>query len=263
MKIIDFEKKGNVVRFYVGSDNLENYYGDDWDDRPYEHNAGEVYDEFCLGYFDKAFGFGDEVMEPADGATNGNSCWCKDDMRERRVPCICVLPEKYKEEYKWYYSFDDIANDEHTIKYFFGDKVDEEKEDIHLYREIKNESIRLAFTFDGSYEFRKIVANTFATILKSGAMAPYDNEPNKVLIEKIDALKDKDYKKMLTNIIKIVHTTYGFDGDIKEITSSLKLVTKNTRYIDEKINKDDTIPETRVIVNSGDEWEIGKVYVKR
>ena len=30
MKIIDFEKKGNVVRFYVGSDNLENYYGDDF-----------------------------------------------------------------------------------------------------------------------------------------------------------------------------------------------------------------------------------------
>ena len=46
LKIIDFEKKGNVVRFYYGKDSLKEWYGDDWDDRPYEHNAGEVYHRF-------------------------------------------------------------------------------------------------------------------------------------------------------------------------------------------------------------------------
>ena len=28
MKIIDFTRKGNVVRFYLGEDNLENWYGE-------------------------------------------------------------------------------------------------------------------------------------------------------------------------------------------------------------------------------------------
>lgn len=45
MKIIDFERKGNLVRFYLGDDDLEEWYGDDWNDTPYEHNAGQVYDE--------------------------------------------------------------------------------------------------------------------------------------------------------------------------------------------------------------------------
>ena len=29
MKIIDFEKKGNVVRFYLGDNDLKEWYGDD------------------------------------------------------------------------------------------------------------------------------------------------------------------------------------------------------------------------------------------
>lgn len=36
-KIIDFERNGNIVRFYLGDVNNSNgYYGDDWDDVPYE-----------------------------------------------------------------------------------------------------------------------------------------------------------------------------------------------------------------------------------
>ena len=50
MKIIDFDIKGNVIKFYLGQDNDMNYHGDDWDDVPYEHNAGEVYSEFVEGY---------------------------------------------------------------------------------------------------------------------------------------------------------------------------------------------------------------------
>ena len=43
MKIIDFECTGNVVRFYLGKDNEKDYHGDDWNDTPYECNAGTVY----------------------------------------------------------------------------------------------------------------------------------------------------------------------------------------------------------------------------
>ena len=41
MKIVDFKKEGNIVRFYLG-ETINGIYGDDWDDTPYEHNAGEV-----------------------------------------------------------------------------------------------------------------------------------------------------------------------------------------------------------------------------
>ena len=91
MKIIDFERKGNVVRFYLGKDDLEDWHGDDWDDAPYEYNAGRVYDEFISGHIDIAFPYSADVLEPRDGCVN--SPFCKDDMKARRVPCIIVVPE--------------------------------------------------------------------------------------------------------------------------------------------------------------------------
>ena len=55
-KIIDFERKGNVVRFYlIKVDRNDDYYGDDWDDTPYEHNAGSVYDSFVNKIVDVFF----------------------------------------------------------------------------------------------------------------------------------------------------------------------------------------------------------------
>ena len=32
--VIDFETRGNVIRLYYGND--PDYWGDDWDDKPYE-----------------------------------------------------------------------------------------------------------------------------------------------------------------------------------------------------------------------------------
>ena len=143
MKIIDFEKKGNVVRFYLGektedwgwtrSDytinsktpdwlkSSDTYYGDDWDDRPYEHNAGKVYAEFIKGYKDIAFNFDDLVLEPCCGTYN--SSWCKDDMVARKVPCIIVVPkEVYKDS--WDDSFDIWVGADGIKKYYFGDEAE-------------------------------------------------------------------------------------------------------------------------------------------
>lgn len=93
MKIIDFERKGNVVRFYLGDVTCNNYWGDDWDDRPYEHNAGTVYDEFVKGYIDIAFPFDANVLDPeSDYRYRGNSPFCKEDFKKRKAPCIIVLP---------------------------------------------------------------------------------------------------------------------------------------------------------------------------
>lgn len=146
MRIIDFEKKGNVVRFYLGEKTpdwgwtnkdykdgsgktpswlkpSETYYGDDWDDAPYEHNAGPVYDEFVKGHRDIAFPFDDLVLEPCDGESN--SPCCKEDFVARNVPCIIVVPaeiaaqaERPWDDYLYWLGHDGVK------EYYYGDEME-------------------------------------------------------------------------------------------------------------------------------------------
>ena len=125
MKIIDFKKKGNVVRFYLGADDLTEWWGDDWDDTPYEYNAGTVYEKFVSGYRDAVFPFDDLVIEPCEGTINSE--WCKDDMKGRKVPCIIVVPKAiadtswYGQDFKYWVGHDGIK------KFYFGDQMEPEK----------------------------------------------------------------------------------------------------------------------------------------
>ena len=120
MQIIDFEKKGNVVRFYLG-DATAHYWGDDWNDRPYEHNAGQVYEEFIKGYKDIAFDFDDLVLEPCNG--KWNSSWSKEDMQKRKIPCIIVVSKEVHED-SWNDSFDSWVGAAGIKKYYFGDEME-------------------------------------------------------------------------------------------------------------------------------------------
>ena len=128
--IIDFEKKGNVVRFYIG-DTSKNYYGDDWDDRPYEHNAGRVYSNFIEHYVDVAFSYDTSVLEAGDDwRYNGNSPFCKNDMRERKVPCLIIVPKENLPYEGCETVFSEELGNDNNIKLFFGDKLEFlEKED--------------------------------------------------------------------------------------------------------------------------------------
>ena len=144
MQIIDFEKKGNVVRFYLGEktkdwgwenkdfkdskgetpdwlEPCDTYYGDDWDDAPYEHNAGRVYDEFIKGHKDIAFDFDDLVLEPCDG--EDNSSWSKEDMREREVPCIIVVPKELIKDMYFSSDFNRWVGNDKVKKYYMGDEI--------------------------------------------------------------------------------------------------------------------------------------------
>lgn len=86
MKIVDFKKDGNIVRFYLGK-TINGIYGDDWDDTPYEHNAGEVYDQFYDKTIDIVFPLDTQVFEPCYGFVN--SPYCKNSfISEDKVPCI-------------------------------------------------------------------------------------------------------------------------------------------------------------------------------
>ena len=127
--IIDFEKKGNRVVFYLGYKDDEwgwtnknykdqtgktpdwlkpsdDYYGDDWDDASYEHNAGRVYDEFIqtvrIYYYDTDW----KIIEPCDGEIN--SKYSKEDFKNGKVPCIIIirdeLAQKFDNEYRFSFS---------------------------------------------------------------------------------------------------------------------------------------------------------------
>ena len=120
-KIVDFETKGNVIRFYLGADDCFDYWGDDWDDRPYEHNAGEVYDRFVVGYADVYVDMNLTVYTPEDDWNyRGNSPFCKEDFKNRKAPCVIIsrsdnwLGECYSEK----------LGDDSTIKFYFEDKME-------------------------------------------------------------------------------------------------------------------------------------------
>ncbi|TET08092.1 MAG: hypothetical protein E3J83_04250 [Candidatus Atribacteria bacterium] len=95
-EIIDFEKKGNVIRFYLGKNGKQ--WGDDWDDIPYEHNAGKVYDEYIKGYCDIAVDFDYEILDAADGFNN--SPFSKEMMRDRKIHILFFsIEDDGKKEY--------------------------------------------------------------------------------------------------------------------------------------------------------------------
>lgn len=121
LKIIDWRKEGNVVRFFLGKQDLEDWYGDDWDDRPYEHNAEEVYDEFVEGYVDVAWPLDTVVTEPCDGCDN--SWYCKDDFKLRNIPII-TTHKLAQGEYRWEYSNFNRCFTAATEKIFMGDTID-------------------------------------------------------------------------------------------------------------------------------------------
>ena len=122
MQIVDFDRKGNIVRFYLG-DLKDEPQGDDWDDAPYEHNAGTVYGRYVKGHKDIAFPFDDLVLEPCDGVMN--SGYSKEDMLNRRLPCIIVVPAKLCED-DWHSEYDYWKAADGVKKYYFGDEMMED-----------------------------------------------------------------------------------------------------------------------------------------
>jgi len=120
-EIIDFDKKGNSVRFFLGTNG--NQWGDDWNDAPYEHNASSVYSEHVKGHIDLAFEFDALVLEPSDGTMNSE--YTKEEMVKREVPCIVVLPAKHvNDDWRWIDDFNSVLASDKSIKFYFGDNAE-------------------------------------------------------------------------------------------------------------------------------------------
>lgn len=123
--IIDFEIKGNAIKLYLAHEGLDCWGGDDWNDRPYEHNAGEVYEEYVDATVVVHFSFDNAcVLEPCSGHLN--SRWSKDDMMDRRVPMFAVIPVSEGRE-MWQYEllkFEEAFMDDTSIPVYMGDHLD-------------------------------------------------------------------------------------------------------------------------------------------
>lgn len=130
MKIIDFEKKGNVVRFYLGVD--DDFKGDDWNDTPYDCNAGRVYDEYICGHQDLLIPFNYAVLEPKDPEWERHN-WCKDDMKMKKIPCIVIkrlAEDDWREEERSEY-FSKIVGDAEAVKIYLGNEMADIKQKLH------------------------------------------------------------------------------------------------------------------------------------
>ena len=116
--IIDCQKKGNVVRFYLGND--PEYCGNGWGKYPYEDNAEPVRKEYILGYKDISFPFNASVLEPSD-RHRGESLYCRNDFKNGIVPCI-IVADPIKAGDKWSDGdFDRVLGYKNVEKYYFGD----------------------------------------------------------------------------------------------------------------------------------------------
>lgn len=125
MKIGDFDRKGNVVRFYLVDDKCNDYWGDDWNDRPYEHNAGSIYEEYVKGFIDFYIPFDWLVVEAQDDWNyGGNSPFCKEDMKKRNVPCVIFVPHSVYENEFSEPVFSRYIGSDNVVKVYFGDTLE-------------------------------------------------------------------------------------------------------------------------------------------
>lgn len=99
--LIDWETKGNVVRLYFGD--IKKAWGDDWNDAPYEHNAGTVYSEFVEFTVDIIIDFDLDVIEPNYG--HNNSGYTKEQLIQGKKPLLFFLVDSWR-----YRDYEEVVN---------------------------------------------------------------------------------------------------------------------------------------------------------
>ena len=123
MKIIDYDLKGNVVRFYLGKTTVHDYHGDDWNDILNESGCYPVYREYVSGTADIAFPFNALVLDPCSSEFSYGHRYTKDDMKNRMVPCVIVIPpdiaKTSSEE-----SFSYWAGCKEALRFYFEDAME-------------------------------------------------------------------------------------------------------------------------------------------
>lgn len=100
LRLIDAQTKGNLVRLYFGDydETTKQWYGaenpgelphgDDWDDAPYEHNAGLVYARYVKNVLDVYVKWDYRVFEPNEGYLN--SPFTREGLFKDKAPVIYI-----------------------------------------------------------------------------------------------------------------------------------------------------------------------------
>ena len=120
LKIIDFERKGNLVRFYLGSDSVEDYSGEGWETAPYSR-AKTVDAKYIAGIADCVFPFDVLVLEPDSGEEDVR--YSKFDMKAGAVPCIIAVPTFVRND-SLKINFSHWSNCRGILKFYFGDHLE-------------------------------------------------------------------------------------------------------------------------------------------
>jgi hypothetical protein len=108
--LIDACWRGNALRLYFGY-SVEEIYGDDWDDIPYESNCGTVYPEYVECILDSLIPFNYTITDIADETSYGNSQYCRNDFKEGELPLLWIVD----------YGMDNRDD----IKFYMGDNKDD------------------------------------------------------------------------------------------------------------------------------------------
>ena len=82
-----------------------------------------MYSEYVSGTKDVAFPFDSLVLEPSSEWNRANVYFSKEDMKDRRVPCIIVVPAEVRGE-SWLERFTDWVGADGVKKIYFGDPVE-------------------------------------------------------------------------------------------------------------------------------------------
>ena len=121
LQIIDFQRKGNVIKLYLGKNGEQ--WGDDWNDRPYDSNAGVVYDEYVKDTVEISIEFDSDVLEPCDGELNCH--YSKEDMINRVVPCFIIVPQSVKAGHWFDENFYHWCSADGILRVYFGDTLND------------------------------------------------------------------------------------------------------------------------------------------
>jgi len=102
LKIIDFEIAGRQMKLYLGKKETKDYWGDDWNDKPYECNAGTVYDRYVEDTVVVNFPENEDITEICEGYSN--SPYSKEDFKNGTAPFAYIPDYSSDENSGWYRS---------------------------------------------------------------------------------------------------------------------------------------------------------------
>lgn len=105
--LIDACWRGNALRLYFGY-SVEEIWGDDFDDIPYESNCGLVYSEYVKCVLDVLVPFNYTITDIADNLYYENSKYSRSDFKTGEIPLFWITD----------YGLDK----QEDMKFYMGDK---------------------------------------------------------------------------------------------------------------------------------------------